>query len=643
MTSATEPRQAPPAPPARPAPGVRARVWAPTAGRVDLVDRTAGSSTAMTPDPAAPGWWRGPDLARGTDYWFSPDGAGPFPDPRSRWQPRGVDGPSRAWAPPPPDDPSWVASPQRGVPGSVVYEVHVGTFTPGGTLRSAIGRLDDLVDLGVDTVELMPLAQFSGEFGWGYDGVDLFAVHDPYGGPDAMVDFVNAAHTRGLSVCVDTVLNHLGAWGNHLSSFGPYYSERHQTPWGPGFDLDGPDSQEPRNFLVDVCRNWLVDMHVDALRLDAVHAIQDDSPRHLLEELSDEVGRWGARTGRVLTLVAESDLNQPRTVEPRRLGGVGMDAQWADDVHHALFVALTGERQGYYADFAEPGALVKTLEDVFLDDGRWSEFRSSVWGAPVPPDMDRRRFVVYSQDHDQVGNRARGDRPSESLGDAQLAGVAALVVLGAYTPMLFQGEEWGTRTPFSFFSDQETPERAKLVREGRVHEFDQHGWAGDVPDPTARGTMEACVLDWSEREGPRGARMLAWYRELLGLRRASAGARAGRRQRASRRGDVVRLVNGELAVEVDLRGRALPGHPALPSGAGVPGGGPGAPGGASAAFGWPTGLAGRPGRLLAAFPAQDPRAGVPGPGADEPVRLPPDTRPGPRGPAVRVLEWEVDA
>ncbi|MDN6795662.1 MAG: malto-oligosyltrehalose trehalohydrolase, partial [Propionibacterium sp.] len=541
-------------------PDLPTRVWAPDAAVMELVTPTVASGT---PDPASRipmtrrdgGWWAGPDLPPGTDYWFSPDGKGPFPDPRSRWQPAGVDGPSRMWSA---ADHEWVPSPDREVLGSVFYELHVATFTPGGTLTSAIAHLDDLVELGVDVVELMPLAQFSGEFGWGYDGVDLFAVHQAYGGPDALVTFVDAAHRRGLSVCLDVVLNHLGAWGNHLSCFAPYYTQRHHTPWGPGFDLDGPHSHEQRRFLLDVCRNWLVDMHVDALRLDAVHAIHDDSQTHLLAELAEEVSRWEELSGRDLTLIAESDLNDVRMVEVPEAGGLGMDAQWADDVHHALHVAFTGETQGYYADFADPHALRRTLEDVFHHDGTWSSFRGRNWGAPVPRDLDRRRFVVYFQDHDQVGNRARGDRPSQHLADAQLAGAAAVVLLGTFTPMLFQGEEWGTRTPFCFVADQESPERAQMVREGRAAEFGSHGWEGEVPDPTSRATLESSVLDWSERSDPRCARMLRWYRRMISLRGGLSDARSGTRQRLGRLGDALVLVRPGLALALDLRGQALP-------------------------------------------------------------------------------------
>lgn len=561
---------------------VPARVWAPAARGVVLVDHTHDTRTPLSPDPTRRGWWQGKDVEVGTDYSFSPDGTGPFPDPRSRFQPQGVDGPSRAWAPPPPADPSWVPQPRTGVLGNVIEEIHVGTFTPEGTLDSAASRLDHLADLGVTTVELMPVAQFSGEFGWGYDGVDLFAVHRAYGGPHALVRFINRAHELGMLVCLDTVLNHLGVWGDHLAAFGPYYSGRHTTPWGQGFDLDGPDSEEPRAFLLDVCRYWLVDMHVDALRLDAVHAITDDSPTHLLAELADRVAQWRKETGRHLTLIAESDLNQVSMVTPRPRG-TGMDAQWADDVHHALLAALSGQTQGYYADFADADALPHTLSDVFYHDGRWSSFRGSTWGAPVPEDTDRRRFVVFSQDHDQVGNRARGDRPSASLTPAQLAAASAVVLLGTFTPMLFQGEEWGTRRPFCFFADQEDEERAKLVREGREREFGAHGWSGEVPDPTSPATLDASRLDWSELDTPRSRTLLSWYRSLIVLREELPGLREGGRAWAAREGVLLRRVVGGCALELTLDGSDLDALGDAPPA-------------------WPDG---QRGDLLAEFPASD--------------------------------------
>ncbi|MFI6427772.1 malto-oligosyltrehalose trehalohydrolase [Promicromonospora sp. NPDC050880] len=528
------------------------RVWAPRASRVDLVLSASGTTEAMDTD--AGGWWcsRRPLLA-GTDYAFSLDGGPPRPDPRSPWQPAGVHGPSRtfdvhahSWA-----DGGWAG---RDVLGAVVYELHVGTFTPEGTLDAAVGRLDHLADLGVDMVELMPVAAFGGHHGWGYDGVALWAVHEPYGGPAALQRFVDAAHARGLAVCLDVVDNHLGPSGNYLAEFGPYFTDQHQTPWGAAVNLDGDGSAEVRAFVVEKALRWFRDFHVDALRLDAVHALVDDSPRHVLAELSDAVAVLAAELGRPLSLVAESDVNDPRTVTLtgssfQGRAGYGMTAQWADDVHHALHTLLTGERQGYYVDFGTPETLAKALTGVFVHDGGWSTFRGRNWGAPVPADLDRRRFVVCSQNHDQVGNRALGDRPSRVLTPGALAVSAAVVLLGPFTPMLFMGEEWGATTPFQYFSDHEEPELAAAISRGRAAEFGGHGWAelygADVvvPDPQARSTFEASRLDWGEASSEGGARMLELYRGLVGLRRAEAAVASG-----DPSGTSVRVQDGALVL-----------------------------------------------------------------------------------------------
>lgn len=353
------------------------RVWAPAANEVTLV--TAAGETPMT--PGADGWFEGSALSAGTDYAFRLDGGDPRPDPRSRWQPEGVHAASRvfdpaahAWA-----DGEW---PGRDARGAVGYELHVGTFTPGGTLDSAIERLDDLVDLGVEVVELMPLAAFNGPRGWGYDGVALWAVHEAYGGPAALQRFVDAAHGRGLAVCLDVVHNHLGPSGNYLGQFGPYFTDAHETPWGSAVNLDQPGSEEVREFLISSALAWLRDFHIDALRLDAVHALVDDSPRHVLAELSDRVAQLAEDLGRPLTLIAESDLNDVAMVSPTAEGGRGMQAQWADDVHHALHAWLTGERGGYYVDFGSAEVMATALTEVFVHDGGYSTFRGKDWAGP---------------------------------------------------------------------------------------------------------------------------------------------------------------------------------------------------------------------------------------------------------------------
>jgi maltooligosyltrehalose trehalohydrolase len=493
-------------------------VWAPRAGAVELV--LPGESRRLAMQPNADGWWSGPALPAGTDYAFSLDGGTPLPDPRSPWQPHGVHGPSRTF------DASAFTRSQgwagREARGTVHYELHVGTFTPGGTLDSAIERLDHLAALGVGMVELMPLAAFDGDRGWGYDGVGLYAVHEAYGGPAALQRFVAAAHERGLGVCLDVVYNHLGAVGNYLGMFGPYFSS--QTMWGEAVNLDGPDSGPVRDFIIDNALRWFTDFGIDALRLDAIHALVDDSEIHVLAELSARTEALSVELGRPLSLVAESDLNQPRVVLPRSQGGLGMTAQWADDVHHALHTLMTGEQHGYYVDFGSLEVLGKALTEVFVHDGGLSTFRKVAWGAPVPPEVGGHSFVVSAQNHDQVGNRALGDRPSRVLTDGQLAIEAALVLTSPFTPMLFMGEEWGARTPFQFFTDFADPDMGEAVRMGRAREFGSHGWeelyGGPVvvPDPQAESTFEASRLDWSEPAQPRHARILEFHRELIALR-----------------------------------------------------------------------------------------------------------------------------
>ncbi|HEV7932323.1 MAG TPA: malto-oligosyltrehalose trehalohydrolase [Actinomadura sp.] len=494
-------------------------VWAPAAKSVEL--ETGGERHAMSP-ARRPGWWAAESVEpEGDDYGFVLDGEGPFPDPRSPWQPDGIHGLSRrydharfAWT-----DEFW-----RGRPlaGSVGYELHVGTFTPEGTFDAAIARLGHLVGLGVDTVELMPVAAFPGRHGWGYDGVHLWAVHDPYGGPDGLKRFVDACHRRGLAVVLDVVYNHLGPSGNYLGRYGPYFTDAYNTPWGQAVNLDRPGSDEVRAFIVENALMWLRDYHVDGLRLDAVHALEDHRAVHVLEELAAAVAELRARTGRELFLIAESDLNAPRLVTSREAGGYGLDAQWSDDFHHALHAALTGERQGYYCDFGSLGALAKTLTRVFFHDGTWSTFRGRSHGREVDTlRVPGHRFLGFLQNHDQVGNRAVGDRISAGLSPGLLKVGAGLLLTAPFTPMLFMGEEWGARTPWRYFTDHEEPELARAVSEGRRREFTSHGWtAEDVPDPQDPETHRSSVLDWTEQERPGHRELLEWHRALIALRRA---------------------------------------------------------------------------------------------------------------------------
>jgi maltooligosyltrehalose trehalohydrolase len=498
---------------------VRFAVWAPAAAT--SVELLLGDRRIPMSKAADGAWWEiDADAAAGDRYGFSVDGGAPRADPRAVCLPDGPDALGAAFDL---DAFEWSDEMWRGpsLPGAIMYEVHVGTFTSDGTLVSAIERLDHLVDLGVDIVELMPLASFPGWHGWGYDGVGLYAVHEAYGGPAAFAQFVDACHARGLGVCLDVVYNHLGPSGNHLSEFGPYFTDKYGTPWGRALNLDDADSDEVRRFIIDNALMWLRDFHVDGLRLDAVHALFDDRAITLLEELSAEVNALGTRLGRQLWLIAESDRNDPLTVTPREGGGLGMQAQWADDVHHALHVALTGESQGYYADFAAAGALAKVLEGVFLHDGVYSTFRRRTHGRPV--DRTRTpgwRFVVSLQNHDQVGNRAFGDRLSSQLSPGRLACGAALLLTGPGTPMLFMGEEWGASTPWQYFTDHTDDSIAEAVRRGRRDEFASHGWMRDaIPDPQGERTFVGSKLKWDERLAEPHASLFSWYRRLIRARR----------------------------------------------------------------------------------------------------------------------------
>ncbi len=495
---------------------------------------TAQTSTAQTvtvemePDESrGHGWWTAhAEADPGLRYGFLLDGAAPQPDPRSLRQP---DGPHALSAVYDPGAFDWTDDGWAGVPleGAVLYEVHVGTFTRQGTFDAAIRRLDHLVDLGVDVVELMPVASFPGRHGWGYDGVFLWSVHEPYGGPAGLQRFVDACHARGLGVCLDVVHNHLGPDGNNLALFGPYFTNRHHTPWGVALNLDGPSSDEVRRFVLDNIAHWLVDFHIDGLRLDAVHELHDERAVHILEDIAAHVDDLAERTGRVLWVVAETDRNDPRTVLPREVGGLGLDGQWADDVHHALHVALTGENQGYYADFAADGVLASALRSPYFHADTWSSFRGRRHGRPLPPGVPGWRFVVSLQNHDQVGNRRAGDRHAETLSRRRLQCGAALLLTSPYTPMLFMGEEWGASTPWQYFTDHVDEHLAEAVRTGRRLEFATHGWAAaDVPDPQDPATRDASVLDWEEPLQAGHRDLLGWYRALIALRAARPDLRA---------------------------------------------------------------------------------------------------------------------
>ena len=501
------------------------RIWAPRAERVVL---HAGTH-AVPFVPLERGWWtaESPRIAPGTDYRLALDDHPPIPDPRSPWQPQGLEGPSRVldharfrWS-----DHGWQARP---LSSGIVYELHVGTFSREGTFAGVEAHLDQLRALGITHLELMPVNCFAGRRGWGYDGANLFAPHAAYGSPDDLKHLVDTCHARGLAVILDVVYNHLGPAGNYLDWFGPFFTDHYRTPWGRAVNFDGPDSAEVRRFFCDNARMWLRDYHFDGLRLDAVHAMYDFSARHFLEQLAAEVRELEIELGRSLVLIAESDLNDPRVIRSPELGGYGVHAQWSDDFHHALHQVLTGERNGYYADFNGLDDLAKALRRAFVYDGRFSRERRRPHGR-TPAGITGDRFLGYIQNHDQVGNRARGERIARLAGAERAKMAAALVLTSPFVPMLFQGEEWGASAPFQYFTD--FPDRAlgRAVRDGRRREFAAFGWdPEEIPDPQDPRTFERSRLDWAERDQEPHRSMLAWYTRLIRLRAEMPALRNGR-------------------------------------------------------------------------------------------------------------------
>lgn len=501
-------------------------VWAPAAKKVSV--QVCGGLHEMA-EPDERGWWRATvaDAAAGSEYGFVlDDDATVYPDPRSEWQPNGVHGLARvydqtafAW-----QDERWQTPP---LSSAIFYEMHVGTFTLSGTFDSAIERLDSLAGLGITYLELMPVAAYAGDRGWGYDGVALFAVTENYGGPDGLKRFVDACHARGLAVVLDVVYNHFGPVGNYSGKFGPYVTDSHRTPWGDAVNFEGAESDEVRRFFCDNAKMWLRDYHIDGLRLDAVHAFVDRSAVHFLEQLSAKVEALAATLGREQVLIAESDLNDPRVVTPRKTGGYGIDAQWSDDFHHALFTLLHEETDGYYADFGSFGQLAKSLTQVFVYDGIYSKYRRRRHGRPVEG-LSAHRFLGYIQSHDQVGNRARGDRVEQIVGMERAKIAAGLVLTAPFVPLIFQGEEFAASTPFLYFADHEDAEMARAVSAGRRREFAAFGFTQrEIPDPEVRETFLRSRLRWEEAGEGKHAEMRAWYRSLIGLRRGSVALNDG--------------------------------------------------------------------------------------------------------------------
>ncbi|HXG51965.1 MAG TPA: malto-oligosyltrehalose trehalohydrolase [candidate division Zixibacteria bacterium] len=496
------------------------RVWAPNAGRVDLhVLRPQERVVPLTADDGGYFHAEVDGVGPGALYLYRLDERVERPDPASRLQPEGVHGPSQVlerrfpWS-----DAGWDGLPLERY---LIYELHVGTFTPEGTFDAIIPVLAELRDLGITAVELMPVAQFPGDRNWGYDGVQPFAVQNSYGGPQALKRLVDACHNLGLAAVLDVVYNHLGPEGNYLADFGPYFTDRYRTPWGPALNFDGPDSDPVRWFFIENALYWITEFHFDALRLDAVHAIRDHSPLTFLEELVLAVRECARELHRRVYLFAESTANDSRLVRGREAGGYGVDAQWNDDFHHALHALVTGERSGYYADYGGLGQLVKAYREGFVYSGEHSRFYRRRHGTPSR-DIPAERFIVFAQNHDQVGNRRLGDRLTRLLSFEELKVVAGAVLLSPFIPLLFMGEEYGEEAPFPYFVSHSDPELVESVRRGRDAEFRSFGWSQAPPDPQAEETFLGAKLNRNLRYAGRHRVLWEFYRELIRLRRRSA-------------------------------------------------------------------------------------------------------------------------
>ncbi|MBE0479343.1 MAG: malto-oligosyltrehalose trehalohydrolase [Dehalococcoidia bacterium] len=457
------------------------------------------------------------DAGPGALYFYRLDGLNEYPDPASRYQPEDVHGPSQVL------DPSftWEDRCWSGhlLEDYVIYELHVGTFTPEGTFEAIIPCLDELKELGITAIELMPVAQFPGSRNWGYDGVFPFAVQKSYGGPGALKKLVNACHLKGLSFILDVVYNHPGPEGNYLSMYGPYFTDRYKTPWGMALNFDAPYCDEVRHFFVENALYWITDFHVDALRLDAVHAIMDNSPVPFLQELGSTVHERSARLNRRVYVIPESAANDSRLIRSIELGGYGLDAQWNDDFHHAAHALLTGERTGYYEDYGEIRHLAKAYRDAYVYTGEYSPYRKCRHGSPAR-DIPASRFVVFAQNHDQVGNRMLGERLSGMVSFEALKLAAGLVILSPYIPLLFMGEEYGETAPFQYFISHLDPELVQAVRDGRREEFAAFKWETEPPDPQSESTFSAAKLNRALARDGRNKRLRELYRELLALRKA---------------------------------------------------------------------------------------------------------------------------
>jgi maltooligosyltrehalose trehalohydrolase len=493
------------------------RVWAPNIDRIELhIVAPEGRRIALTKNDR--GYHHAvTDAAAGTRYFFVINGK-ERPDPASRLQPDGVHGPSEVTS----KNFAWHDAGWRGVAleDYVVYELHVGTFTDEGTFDAVIPHLDALKDLGITAVELLPIAQFPGTRNWGYDGVYVGAAQNSYGGPAGLKRLVDACHARGMALLLDVVYNHLGPEGNYLGEYGPYFTDRYKTPWGLALNFDGPHSDDVRWFFIHNALQWIDEFHVDGLRVDAVHAIVDHTAEPFLQDLTTAVRDRAAALNRRVYTIAESDLNDPRVITPKDDLGLGFDAQWCDDFHHSLHALLTGEKDGYYAGFGRTSDLARTLTTGYLYTGQHSPYRGRKYGL-MPKTRDGKQFIVFAQNHDQVGNRVVGDRLSALGSIRKLRLAAAAVVLSPFIPMLFMGEEYGETAPFQYFTSHGDADLIEAVRKGRREEFDDFDWAGEPPDPHDEETFNRSKLTREEH-----AEVRATYRELLRLRRETPALRS---------------------------------------------------------------------------------------------------------------------
>lgn len=504
-------------------------VWAPECKTVSLILQ-ASPEVTWPMEKSELGYWRVTidHVTPGMLYWFQLDGELRRPDPASRWQPKGVHGPSAIVS----NEYRWTDDEWHGMELAemIIYELHTGTFTPAGNFQGIISTLDYLQSLGITAIEIMPIAQFPGHHNWGYDGVFPFAVHKDYGTREELKQLVNEAHRLGIAVILDVVYNHLGPEGNYLAHYGPYFTDKYKASWSNAINFDGPWCDGPRNYFIQNALMWLDEFHIDALRLDAVHAIFDNSAKHLMEELTEQVRLLEQRIQRRKVLIAEFDLNNPRFVSPVEKGGFGMDAQWVDEFHHALHSVITGEQNGYYEDFGKLEQLAMSLQHSYVYTGQYSKHRKRFFGAE-PKYTNYNQCIAFVQNHDQTGNRLLGDRLTTTLSAEALKLAAATLFLSPHVPLLFMGEEYGEKNPFLYFTSHSEQELINSLREGRRKEFEHFNWEGEVPDPQSEEVFNQSKLSWKLDEVPG---LFNFYQHLIAFRKSRPAMQNFRRYNAVR-------------------------------------------------------------------------------------------------------------